>query len=112
MTAPMPGPTGRARRCAGGASLVIFARREHKEAAWQLIEYLSRPTIQQRFYELTGDLPPRARRGRPRRSRTIAYAHAFRDQLERVRRRRRCRSGSASRTEMRLRGERVVQRRS
>ena len=37
-------------------------RRRTSDAAWQLIEYLSRPDVQRRFHELTGDLPPRRER--------------------------------------------------
>jgi multiple sugar transport system substrate-binding protein len=82
--APMPGPDGPGASNAGGSSLVIFRRSAHKEEAWQLIEFLSRPAIQQRFYELLGDLPPRrasweggALRGDPK-------ARAFREQFERL----------------------------
>src|SRR5258706_13542664 len=59
MTAPMPGPDGPGASSAGGSSLGIFRRSEHKASAWALIEYLSRPEVQRRFYEITGDLPPR-----------------------------------------------------
>jgi multiple sugar transport system substrate-binding protein len=84
MTAPLPGPDGPGASIAGGASLVVFARSAHKDAAWRLIQYLSRPDIQLRFFEESGDLP--ARRsvwGAP----ILAhdhYAAAFRDQLERA----------------------------
>ena len=83
-TAPMPGPDGPGVSSAGGASLVVFRRSKHPEAAWQLIEMLSSPEVQRRFYQLSGNLPPRrtswqdpALRGDPR-------AAAFLDQLERV----------------------------
>jgi multiple sugar transport system substrate-binding protein len=46
---------------AGGGSLVVFRTSQHKAAARKLIEYLSDPKQQVRFYKLTGDLP--ARRG-------------------------------------------------
>jgi multiple sugar transport system substrate-binding protein len=42
---------------AGGSSLVIFRRSAHQETAWQLVEFLSRPAQQKRFFELTGNLP-------------------------------------------------------
>jgi multiple sugar transport system substrate-binding protein len=58
-TAPIPGPAGPGSGIAGGASLVIFRSAAHPREAWQLIEYLSRPEVQRRFYELTGNLPPR-----------------------------------------------------
>ena len=42
---------------AGGASLVIFKDSKKKDAAWKLIEFLSEPAQQVKFYELTQDLP-------------------------------------------------------
>jgi multiple sugar transport system substrate-binding protein len=36
---------------------VLFRGSKHKAAAWKLIEFLSLPETQQRFYELSGDLP-------------------------------------------------------
>jgi len=60
-TAPMPGPDGPASgvSLAGGSSLVLFRDSPHPEAAWRLVEYLSRPDVQVRFFTLTGDLPAR-----------------------------------------------------
>jgi multiple sugar transport system substrate-binding protein len=60
-TAALPGPTGAASgvSLAGGSSLVLFRDCKHKEAAWKLMEYLSEPAQQLRFYHLTGDLPAR-----------------------------------------------------
>ena len=60
-TAALPGPTGPASgvSLAGGSSLVIFRASKHQKEAWKLIEYLSRPEQQTRFYQLTGDLPAR-----------------------------------------------------
>lgn len=84
MTAPLPGPVGPGASLAGGSSLVVFRASRHKEAAWQLIEFLSRPDIQLRFHELTGDLPPRRATWRDPRLAADVYARAFRDQLERV----------------------------
>ena len=59
MTAPLPGPYGPGASTAGGSSLVIFRSSRHAQAAWRLIEYLSEPDVQVRFYALTGNLPPR-----------------------------------------------------
>jgi multiple sugar transport system substrate-binding protein len=91
-TAPLPvpdepgggggaGATGRS--LVGGSSLVIFRSSRHQRAAWELIEYLSQPAQQARFYALVGDLPARraawqdpALAGDPR-------AGSFRDQLQR-----------------------------
>ena len=42
-----------------GGGIVSFVVKGGREAAWRLIEYLSRPEQQQRFYELTGSLPAR-----------------------------------------------------
>jgi multiple sugar transport system substrate-binding protein len=58
-TAPMPGPDGPGSSLAGGASLVVFRRSKHQDEAWRLVEFLSRPEQQLRFYRLTGDLPAR-----------------------------------------------------
>lgn len=86
-TAPLPArdtsqPTGIS--MAGGSSFVIFRDSPHKEAAQKLIEFLSEPAQQIRFFELTGDLPARRSAWK-----TPALAHdpyfpAFREQLERV----------------------------
>jgi multiple sugar transport system substrate-binding protein len=86
-TAAMPAPPGKSypgTSLAGGASLVMFARSDKKDAAWKLIEYLSEPEQQIRFYELTGSLPANegswdaaALAGDP-------IAAAFRTQLENV----------------------------
>ena len=83
-TAALPGPDGPGASIAGGASLVVFAASKRKQAAWQLIEYLSRPDVQQRFYELTGDLPPRRSTWDDSGLAKDVHAAAFRDQLERV----------------------------
>jgi multiple sugar transport system substrate-binding protein len=64
--------------------LAVFARSERKAAAWKLIEFLSRPEIQLRFFELTGDLPPRRSVWRAPILADDIYATAFRDQLERA----------------------------
>jgi multiple sugar transport system substrate-binding protein len=60
-TAPLPGPTPGVPgvSTAGGSSLVLFRESKHQEAAWRLVTYLSRPDVQLRFFELTGDLPAR-----------------------------------------------------
>jgi multiple sugar transport system substrate-binding protein len=60
-TAPLPGPTGPASgvSLAGGSSLVLFRSSRHQARAWELIRFLSRPEVQVRFYQLTGDLPAR-----------------------------------------------------
>jgi multiple sugar transport system substrate-binding protein len=85
MTAPMPGIDGPGVSNAGGSSLVLFARSRHQRSAWQLIEYLSRPAVQQRFHELTGDLPPRRSSWEGGEIARDPYSRAFRIQLERLR---------------------------
>ncbi|MFN0151152.1 MAG: sugar ABC transporter substrate-binding protein [bacterium] len=60
-TAAIPGPRDGEPgvSIAGGSSLVVFRGSRNKDAAWKLVEFLSRPATQVRFYELTGDLPAR-----------------------------------------------------
>jgi multiple sugar transport system substrate-binding protein len=89
-TAELPGPDGLGASIAGGASLAMFKRSRHKPEAWALISYLSRPDVQQQFYRLTGNLPPRRSTwAMPLEGgATLAedrHAAAFRRQLERVR---------------------------
>jgi multiple sugar transport system substrate-binding protein len=87
-TAVLPGPDGPSDSgvgAAGGSSLVIFRSSPHKQAAWTLIEYLSQPDVQRRFYELLGDMPPRRSSWQQGSLRDDAQARAFREQLEHVR---------------------------
>jgi multiple sugar transport system substrate-binding protein len=86
-TAPLPGPHGAASGLsyAGGASLVIFRNSRHPAAAWKVIEYLSRPEQQQRFYELTGSLPAVAAAWPLARLSDDPHARAFLQQLQLVR---------------------------
>jgi multiple sugar transport system substrate-binding protein len=60
-TAPLPGPDNDTPgvSIAGGASLVMYRESRHKEEAWKLVEFFSRPDIQIRFNELSGNLPAR-----------------------------------------------------
>jgi multiple sugar transport system substrate-binding protein len=37
----------------------MFKSSQRKEAAWQVVEYLSRPEVQIEFYRLSGNLPGR-----------------------------------------------------
>jgi len=85
MTAPMPGPNGPGVSNPGGSSLVLFKRSTHQASAWALVEYLSRPAIQKRIHELTGDLPPRRSSWEGGSIAVDPYARAFRTQLERLR---------------------------
>jgi multiple sugar transport system substrate-binding protein len=85
MTAPLPGPAGPGASIAGGSSLAIFRSSPRKAAAWKLVEFLSRPEVQRRFYRLTGDLPARRSAWSDQVLAQDPHARAFRDQLERVR---------------------------
>lgn len=85
-TAALPAPQGGypGVSLAGGASLVLARTSNHKAAAWRLIEYLSRPEVQVKFYELTGDLPAHRAAWK---SRTLAenpHTQAFGLQLQNV----------------------------
>ncbi len=86
MTAAMPGPGGDSTgvSLAGGASLVIFERSDRKEAAWKFIEFMSRPEQQIRFYDITGNLPPRYTAWEDSALAQNIYADAFYEQLQRV----------------------------
>ena len=108
MTAPMPGPDGPGASLAGGSSLVIFRRSRHKDEAWLLLEYLSEPAVQQRFYALRGDLPPRRSSWSAPQLADNLYARAFREQLERVKATPRVPQLERIVTEMMLVAERVV----
>jgi multiple sugar transport system substrate-binding protein len=84
-TAPLPGPKGPGASIAGGSSLAMFRRSRRKPAAWALVRYLARPEVQQRFYSLTGNLPPRRASWAAEVLSGDAQVRAFADQLERVR---------------------------
>jgi multiple sugar transport system substrate-binding protein len=64
---------------------VLFRHSPHEAEAWQLIEFLSRPDIQRRFYGLTGDLPARIAAWQDTSLAGNRYARAFYEQLQRVR---------------------------
>jgi len=86
-TAPLPAPDDAypGVSLAGGASLAVARGSPRKDAAWKLVEFLSEPAQQVRFFRLTGDLPARkaawADENLPRRP----HAHAFWIQLQSVR---------------------------
>jgi len=108
MTAPLPGPDGPGASIAGGTSLAIFRNSTHQDAAWKLIEYLSQPVVQRRFYALTGDLPSRRTAWDATELAGDPYAAAFREQLERVKARPKVPEWERIATEMQLVTERVV----
>jgi len=109
MTAPMPGPNGPGVSSAGGASLVIFSASQAKPATWALMEYLSRSPVQQRFYELTGNMPPRRSTWQSSTLASSPYAKAFHAQLDRVRSPPKVPEWERIAQEMRLAAERVIQ---
>jgi multiple sugar transport system substrate-binding protein len=83
-TAPLPGPQGPGLSMAGGSSLALSRASRHPDAAWRLVEYLSRPEQQVRFYRLSGDLPARIEAWRDTSLTRDPHTGAFRDQLERT----------------------------
>jgi multiple sugar transport system substrate-binding protein len=109
-TAPLPGPNGPGASIAGGSSLVVFRRSPRAREAWQLIEYLSRPDVQRRFYELTRNLPPRRTTWEDPQFAGDEHIGAFRDQLERVRRTPPVPEWERIATEMRIVSERAARR--
>jgi len=83
-TAVMPGPDGPGVSFAGGSSLVIFRGCRHPAEAWALIEFLSRPEQQVRFWRLTGDLPARRAAWADTALTADPRTRAFGDQLQRT----------------------------
>jgi len=84
-TAPLPaaddGGAYPGASMAGGSSLVVFRDAAHNDDAWRLVEFLSEPAQQARFYALSGDLPAaRPAWGLTDLSRN-PRARAFQDQL-------------------------------
>ena len=83
-TMPLPGPNGPGASVAGGTSFVLFRTSKHKEAAWQLIAWLSEPAQQIRLHAITGNPPPRRAPWSAPALANDPYIQAFRDQLERA----------------------------
>jgi multiple sugar transport system substrate-binding protein len=85
-TAALPGPDAATPgvSLAGGSSLVLFRSSVHREAAWRLVEYLSRPQHQVDFYRLTGDLPARIAAWQDTTLARDPNTRAFWTQLQRV----------------------------
>jgi len=84
-TAPLPAPDAASgypgASIAGGSSLVVFRGAADHPYAWRLIEFLSEPAQQARFYELSGNLPARRGVWQTTGLARDARAAAFRDQL-------------------------------
>lgn len=87
-TAPLPaargGSGGPGVSLAGGSSLVLFRSSKKADDAWKLIEFLSEPAQQVRFYALAGDLPARRDAWKDPILSGDAEARAFEAQLENV----------------------------
>ena len=73
-----------------------------------VVEYLSTPNVQERFHELTGDLPPRRSTWNLPAIAQDEYAQAFKDQLERVKPTPRIPEWEQIATELRVFAEHVV----
>ncbi len=41
----------------GGSNLAVFKESANRDAAWKLVQWLSQPEVQAKWYEATGDLP-------------------------------------------------------
>ena len=86
MTAALPGSGAEPGvSLAGGASLALSRTSPRQEAAWALLEFLTEPEQQARFYQLTGDLPARQSAWTDPALAGNRYAQAFRQQLQQVR---------------------------
>jgi multiple sugar transport system substrate-binding protein len=58
--APMPeGPSGSAFTFVGGSNLQMFKTSQNKDAAWELIKFLSKDSTQQAYADLMGFFPAR-----------------------------------------------------
>lgn len=108
MTMPLPGPDGPGASLANGTSFVVFKDSPNKDAARQLIAWLSSPTVQAEFHALTGDLPPRRSPWQTPALANDPYAKAFREQLERAVSTPKVPEWERIATEMRLVGEQVA----
>lgn len=87
-TAPLPAPDGLpwpGVSLAGGSSLVVFRSSPRKDAAWKVVEFLSEPETQKRFWALCGDLPARRTAWQEPGIASDARTASFRLQLEHVR---------------------------
>ena len=84
-TAPLPGFGAEpGLSLAGGASLALSRNSPRRDAAWKLLQFLTEPEQQARFYALTGDLPARQSAWADPALADNRYAQAFRQQLQHV----------------------------
>lgn len=54
--APMPKEKS-ATSFVGGSNMVVFKKSKNRDASWKLLQWLSKPEIQLKWYKATGDLP-------------------------------------------------------
>ena len=86
-TAPLPGPDGTPYpgvSLAGGSSVCLFKRSEHKDAAWKFVEFLSEPDQQLKLFQLSGDMPAVKSAWDAPQIAKDRELHAFRLQLDRT----------------------------
>jgi multiple sugar transport system substrate-binding protein len=84
---PLPAPDGTpwpGLSMSGGSSLVIARKSERQDAAWKFIEFLSRPDVQVRFAQMSGDLPARRSAWNTPELKNDREMQAFRVQLDRT----------------------------
>jgi multiple sugar transport system substrate-binding protein len=41
----------------GGSNMVVFKKSENRDSSWKLLQWLSKPEVQLKWYKATGDLP-------------------------------------------------------
>ncbi|MCI0614426.1 sugar ABC transporter substrate-binding protein [bacterium] len=82
LPAPHPNNANPGVSLAGGSSLVLFKNSKKKDASWKLIEYLSRPEQQIRFFSASGDLPARIEAWQAPLLSKDEFAQAFYEQLK------------------------------
>jgi multiple sugar transport system substrate-binding protein len=54
--APMPKEKS-ATSFVGGSNMVVFKKSKNRDASWKLLQWLSKPDVQLKWYKATGDLP-------------------------------------------------------
>ena len=80
-TAPLPTEKS-ATSFAGGSNLVVFKNSPNAEAAWKLIQWLSQPDTQVKWFQATGDLPATQSSWDDPALTEVAKLQAFGDQLK------------------------------
>lgn len=82
-TAPMPRQQSRS-STAGGASLVLFKNSKYPAEAWRFVEFLSLRSTQEKFFQLTRDLPAVKSAWEAPELKNDREIHAFFEQLQSV----------------------------